>query len=122
MFGIYTDAPECLIAPGMSLNYMVWPTSCEGFLCIDGSRTLDHLGIQEGLSENVAAMFERLVDQKDAIERLFGSELDWRGNFIGFRLAGGYLCPEEEWDEILSRQVGAMVRLHNALLPQIQPL
>ena len=105
----------------MSLNYMVWPNSCEVFLCIDDRQLIAHRGIHEGLRKNGMVSFERLVDQKDTIERLFGSELDWRGNFIGFRLAGGYLCPEGDWDEILSRQVGAMNRLHDALLPQILP-
>jgi hypothetical protein len=65
------------------------------------------------------AVFEGLLAQREVIERDFGGQLDWDFPNIGASFEGGYLRPEEAWDDLQCRQVDGMNRLIRALSPHL---
>ncbi len=75
--------------------------------------------------ENNDAAFDRLAADKDAIEKAFGSALFWkkvegqRGTLVGALLEGGYRSDRDDWPEIQSRMVEAMIKLEQVLRPRI---
>jgi hypothetical protein len=72
--------------------------------------------------------YQALLAQREAIEGEFGGVLEWneqdgqQGRSISFTQEGGYRSDIEEWPEIQSRMVDAMVRLDRALRPRVQAL
>ncbi|WP_261344449.1 DUF4268 domain-containing protein [Tautonia plasticadhaerens] len=74
-------------------------------------------------------LFDRLLGQKEEIERAFGGELSWQrlDSKRGCRIAhivtlGGYRSDESRWPEIQDAMIDGMVRLERALKPQIAAL
>lgn len=74
------------------------------------------------------AAYQQLEAQKDAIETDFGAPLIWEakegqaGRKIGFDQAGGYRSSPEDWPQIHTQMVEAMVRLDRCLRDRIQRL
>ena len=72
--------------------------------------------------------FDTLFAEKEAIEKVFGSPLEWqrlegrRACRICSVLPGGGLQDREQWPEIQERMVDAMVRLERALKSRIRRL
>ena len=72
--------------------------------------------------------FRALETQKDEIDRDFGSPLEWQplmdgdGCRIRYVVQGGYKSPMEEWPEIYSALVDAMVRLDRAMRGRVSAL
>jgi hypothetical protein len=119
MFGA-SDVPECLIAPGLSLNYLVFAAQCGVSLHLNDGRAEDQRGEAAVPSDWERAIYQRLLAHRDEIEASFGAALRWSDTvLVGFDLEGGYLYPDRKWDEIIDRQVGAMNRLHAAFTPHL---
>lgn len=74
------------------------------------------------------SMFEAIQAHKDAIEKSFGSLLDWqrldarRACRIVFNLSGGYRTDESAWPEIQEQMIDAMIRFEKALRPSLEKL
>ncbi|WP_164155265.1 DUF4268 domain-containing protein [Sandarakinorhabdus rubra] len=77
---------------------------------------------------NDKAAFDKLAEQKDAIEAEFGSPLEWTetqgvlGRGISFPQDGGYRSDPTEWPGIQDRMIDAMIRLDRVMRPRIQAL
>jgi hypothetical protein len=74
-------------------------------------------------------LFDRLHSEKNEIEKTFGGELSWqrldekRACRIAHSLmVGGYKSDESGWPEIQDAMIDAMIRLENALGPQLKRL
>lgn len=121
MFGISNDDRECLIAPGLSLIYFVWRDRCEASLHIDDTSDPQPEYPLKMRPQNdwERSAYKGLLANKEQIEASFGEKLDWHESGIGYYCDGGYINPEQEWDEIIYRQVSTMNRLHAALLPHV---
>jgi hypothetical protein len=104
---------------GLSLNYVVLQDECGVELYIDRG---------EGAEDENKSIFEHLEKLKTEIEQRFGGPLQWqrlddrRASVVRVSMQGGYRSPESEWDDIQSRQVDAMNRLHAALQPYLKSL
>jgi hypothetical protein len=74
------------------------------------------------------AAFQQLLLQKDAIEQEFKGTLDWQelpakeGSRIRFVVEGGYRSPPDEWPEIHTKLIDAMIRLDKAFRARIAKL
>jgi hypothetical protein len=107
------------VVRGLNLNYWVLQDQCLSELYIDRGKGLD----QENKS-----IFHQIEASKADIEAAFGHELIWqrldgkRACRITATLPGGYKSPEEDWDDIQTRQVDAMNRLNAALQPYLKTL
>lgn len=72
--------------------------------------------------------YHALHEQRDAIEREIDLPMIWRqidgqmGTLIGIEVAGGYRASRDEWPEIHSHTVDAMIRLEAALGPRLARL
>lgn len=81
-----------------------------------------------GQRDRNKAAFLALRSQSAAIERDFGSALDWQelpdkeGCRIRLPLPGGYRSPAAQWPTIQSAMVDAMVRLDHALRGRLATL
>lgn len=101
---------------GMGLNYTVKRQGSGAEIYID--RRDDASDINE-------LIFDYLHDRKMQIENDFGAELKWqrlegkRACRIKAEIVGGYMNPEESWEEIQGRLVNAMNCLHAALQPHL---
>jgi hypothetical protein len=104
---------------GLAYNYVIRKNDGDVELYIDRGK--------EGEGEN-KAIFDELVESKDAIETVFGGPLDWQ-RLEGRRACrikknidlGGYR-DESKWSEIQAAMIGAMIRLEKALRPHIAKL
>jgi hypothetical protein len=84
------------------------------------------LYIDKGNSEENKAIFDRLIQDREKVEKSFGEPLDWQrlDDKRACRIkkettAGGYRNPEDEWPEVIRWMVGAMIRLEAALGPYV---
>ena len=119
MFGS-ESGEQCLIAPGISLDYVVFSDSSGICLHIDGDRGMPadrQLEAWPAQSDWEKAAYDCLQAHKEGIEAAFGAALEWNDTFISWDTAGGFASPEHEWDEIIASQVGAMNKLHAAVMP-----
>lgn len=104
------------IWPGLSLNYV---------LLKDHAR-LD-LYLSRGAAYNTA-VFEALLDQREAIERRLGHPLSWQPLDssttcrIAYRLNVGPVGDEEAWPAYQDEMIEAMIRFEAALRPDIDAL
>jgi len=103
----------------LNLNYVVLQDECGVELYIDRG---------EGAEAENKSIFDHLEEHKSEIEHRFGAPLQWqrrddrRASVIRVSMQGGYRSPEDEWDDIQSRQVDAMNRLNSALQPVLKNL
>ncbi len=79
--------------------------------------------------EENKAIFEKLFNHKEEIEKSFGNQLEWeklegkRACRIRKRIkVGGYRDAEEKWPQIHEAMVNDMIRLEEALRPYIKKL
>ncbi|RKY11686.1 MAG: DUF4268 domain-containing protein [Planctomycetota bacterium] len=75
------------------------------------------------------AIFKKLVQHRETVEREFGGSLDWeceewrRATRICYRIRGhGGLRDRDRWTELQDAMIDAMVRLEKALGPLIRQL
>jgi hypothetical protein len=83
----------------------------------------------ERSAESSKQIFDRLVEKKDDIERVFGGELSWQrlDSKRSCRIAhvvvlGGWKSDQSLWPEIQDAMIDGMVRLEKALRPRIVEL
>ena len=105
---------------GLSWNYVITQHDCGAELYIDRGK---------GSEEENKAIFDRLLEKREEVERLYGGALSWerlevrRACRVRARVSrGGYRAAEDEWDAIQSDQVDAMTRLRGALEPHVKAL
>ena len=106
--------------PGINYNYTVTQNGRTAELYIDRGR---------GAEDDNRALFDQLLQHRSEIEKAFGGELAWealegkRACRIRFALAdGGYRSAEEDWPQLQSSQIDAMVRLEKAMKPFVRGL
>lgn len=119
LFGVGSEEAEYLIAPSVSLQYWVWADKCEVSLYIDTSIDKYEKPHESPFRNRKIAACERLFARKENIEASFGDALDWGNEFITYYIDGGYERADYAWDEIINLQVGAMNRLHAAVMPHV---
>ncbi|MBB5698517.1 DUF4268 domain-containing protein [Sphingomonas yantingensis] len=84
------------------------------------SRVEMYIDLGKGGEQRTKASFQALYDQKEAIEREYGAKLEWqplpekRGCRIYGFVDGGWKTPEDEWPDLQSRLIDAMVQLERA--------
>jgi hypothetical protein len=102
---------------GLNYNYVIRQDEGTVELYIDR-------GAEE--AETNKRIFDWLHGHKDEIERVFGDELAWQrlDNKRGCRIAytttaGGWRSEEAKWPEVQDAMIDTMIRLENALKPQL---
>jgi hypothetical protein len=86
------------------------------------------LRIRRPTVEESKRIFDSLCANRDTIERAFGDRLEWqrreseRGTRTSYVISFGGLRDRDRWPEIQDRMIDAMVRLEQALKPEIQRL
>jgi hypothetical protein len=104
---------------GFSLTYVVRENDAQVELWI---------GLGSGQAEKNKRAFQALLDQREAIEGEFGGPLEWEelphrdGCRIRHPIEGGYRSNTDDWPEIRSRLINAMVRLEAAMRRRVQAL
>ncbi len=104
---------------GMNFNYAITKQNSRAELYIDRG---------DGAHSLNEAIFDYLHARKEMIESIFGDELKWqrlegkRACRIMAEVDGGYVTPEEGWDQIQGRMVSAMNQLHAAITPHLPGL
>jgi hypothetical protein len=104
---------------GLSFNYTVTQTDSGVELYIDRGADSE---------EENHSIFDVLLEHKDEIERAYGASLEWqplegrRACRIRQRFDGGGYRDEGRWPQIQDMMIDAMIRLENALRPQIAAL
>jgi hypothetical protein len=104
---------------GLRINYVILKSSAAVELYIDRGKDAD--------AEN-KAIFDRLRQSLDEIEKAYGGPLDWqrldgkRACRIKKDLPGGGLIDEARWPEIQKNMIEAMIRFQKALKPFIDKL
>jgi hypothetical protein len=80
------------------------------------------LYIDRGNAEENKAIFDRLIQHREDVEKAFGEPLDWQRledkracRIKKETTLGGYRNPEDDWQQIISWMVGSMIRLEAAL-------
>ena len=102
---------------GLAFNYIIRMNDAQVELYID-----------QGEAEANKRIFDRLFASKEQIEAAFGEPLEWqrlddrRACRIRHRLTLGGLADRDRWPETQEAMIDAMVRLENALKPQIKRL
>jgi hypothetical protein len=102
---------------GLAFNYVIRMNDAQVELYID-----------RGEAEANKRIFDRLFASKEQIEAAFGEPLEWqrlddrRACRIRHRLTLGGLADRDRWPETQEAMIDAMVRLGNALKPQIKRL
>jgi hypothetical protein len=102
---------------GLAFNYIIRMNDAQVELYID-----------QGEAEANKRIFDRLFASKEQIEAAFGEPLEWqrlddrRACRIRHRLNLGGLTDRDRWPETQEAMIDAMVRLENALKPQIKRL
>ena len=119
MFSAASDE-LCRIAPGVTLDYIVFPETSGIHLHIDEA---DAKGADSQLEASSAqsdwekAVYECLLAHRADIEGAFGAELEWDETFVSCYLDGGTGSPEHEWDDIIASQVCAKNKLYASVMP-----
>lgn len=78
--------------------------------------------------EESKRIFDRLLGRKDAIEEKFGEPLEWlrqddvRVSYIKHIVETGGLSDRDRWPQIQKELVDAMIRLEEALAPELERL
>jgi len=104
---------------GLNFNYTVRKNESIVELYVDRGKDSE--------AEN-KSIFDILYKSKENIEEMCGGALDWqslegkRACRIKKTLRGGYRNSEDEWPDIHTRMVEAMIKLSEALKPYIQKL
>jgi hypothetical protein len=105
---------------GLGFNYALRKNEAQVELYIDRGKERD---------EENKAIFEKLFNHKEEIEKSFGNRLEWerlegkRACRIRKRIkVGGYRNEEEKWPQIHEAMVNDMIRLEEALRPYIKKL
>ena len=104
---------------GMGFNYTITKQASGAELYIDR---------RDGIPGINEAIFDHLHDRKSQIETAFGAELKWqrlegkRACRIKAEVDGGYMTPEESWEDLQAQMVNAMTRLHAAMSPHLTGL
>src|SRR5581483_2196415 len=104
---------------GLGLNLSITRHAAAAELYIDRGR---------GADEDNIRIFDALHAAKDEIEQAFGGRLEWqrlenrRACRIVSRIDMGGYRDEEQWPEIQSAMVDAIVRLERALKPHVAAL
>jgi len=86
------------------------------------------LRIRRRTIEESKRIFDSLCANRDTIERVFGDRLEWlrreleRNSRTSYVISFGGLRDRDRWPEIQDRMIDAMVRLEQALAPEIQRL
>jgi hypothetical protein len=102
---------------GLAFNYIIRMNDAQVELYID-----------QGEAEANKRIFDRLFASKEQIEAAFGEPLEWqrlddrRACRIRHRLNLGGLTDRDRWPETQEAMIDAMMRLENALKPQIKRL
>lgn len=102
---------------GLAFTYVIRMNDAQVELYIDQGET--------GANKRI---FDRLFASKEQIKAAFGEPLEWqwlddrRTSRIRHRLTLGGLADRDRWPEIQEAMIDAMVRLENALKPQIKRL
>jgi len=102
---------------GLAFNYIIRMNDAQVELYID-----------QGEAEANKCIFDQLFASKEQIEAAFGEPLEWqrlddrRACRIRHRLTLGGLTDRDRWPETQEAMIDAMVRLENALKPQIKRL
>jgi len=102
---------------GLGFNYAIRMSDAQVELYID-----------RGEAEENKRIFDQLLASKEQIETAFGKSLEWqrlddrRACRIRYLLTLGGLADRDRWPEIQEAMIDAMVRLENALKPQIKRL
>jgi hypothetical protein len=104
---------------GLWFNYVVGQHQSRAELWIDKGKNAE--------AENIG-IFNKLAAAKGEIEQTFGEPLEWE-RMDGKRACrirkqinlGGYRDDEQAWHKIHEAMVDAMIRLHAALNPHLQP-
>ncbi len=74
------------------------------------------------------ARYDRLLEQREEIERAFGGPLKWerrddiQKSQMSLEFEGGYQNDQTEWTAIHDRMIDAMTRLHRAISPLVPEL
>jgi hypothetical protein len=102
---------------GLAFNYVIRMGDCRIELYIDS-----------GNAEENKSIFDTLYAQRKRIEEVFGRSLDWqrmddrRGCRICYTMPGRGLRDGDQWPETQDQMIDAMIRLEQALKPEIQSL
>ena len=86
------------------------------------------LRIRRDTVEESKRIFDSLYANRDTIERAFGDRLEWlrldtvRNSRTRYVISFSGLQDRDRWPEIQDRMIDAMVRLEQALKPEIQRL
>jgi hypothetical protein len=84
------------------------------------SRVEMYIDLGKGAEQRTKAAFQALHDQREPIEKAYGEPLVWqllpgkRSCRIYGVVDGGWKTPEDDWPELQTRFLGAMVRLERA--------
>ena len=83
---------------------------------------------RRGREAETKAMFDRLYENREDIEREFGDSLIWErrseamSSKIAYVISGGGYRDEEKWPAIHDAMIDAMIRLERAMRPHINRL
>jgi hypothetical protein len=84
------------------------------------------LYIERGNAEENKAIFDRLMQDRENVEKASGEPLDWQRledkracRIKKETTLGGYRNSEAEWQQIIDWMIGAMIRLEAALSPYV---
>jgi len=90
-------------------------------------RTGIELYIDTGDKDENKRIFDRLHQERNAIESIFGEDIAWErlDNRRACRIAkyydgGGYSDSEDEWPKLQDRLIDAMISFHKAVAPHLQ--
>lgn len=104
---------------GLAFNYIANKSEWWTELYIDRGK--------ENAEENMA-IFDSLVEQKKAIEQVFGQQLEWqrleskRACRIRSRVQSGGYRDEDQWQQIQDAMIDSMIRMEKAFKPFISKL
>ncbi len=104
---------------GFSISYVTRETDSQVELWISHGK---------GRAGSSLAAFQQLQAEQQEIEAAFGGQLEWmelperEACRIRYVIEGGWRSPPDTWNEIFSRLVDAMIRLHAALRERVLAL
>lgn len=104
---------------GFQLSYVTRQTDSQAELWIS---------LGKGRAIDNQAAFDQLLAQREAIEREFGSPLEWmdladaEGRRIRFLVDGGWRSPSEEWPVVHEALIDAMTRLDKVFRKRVAAL
>jgi hypothetical protein len=105
---------------GLNFNYLTFQTDSRVELYIDRG---------SGQAEANKRIFDTLREHREAIEAAFGGPLEWarldgkQASRVSFPISlGSYRSEESKWPEIQDAMIDAMIRLEQAVRPEIAKL